>query len=103
MTLDTAGVTGRVLDHIFSDHIVDEQVADRIHVIVYRIPEDDEMLVEGGSAHDVVLREAEDEDGHRKVVESWGSFGSAEKACVHALDLAETHDVVVWDDIVELR
>ncbi|SEP66529.1 hypothetical protein [Natrinema salaciae] len=104
MTLDPSGTAGHVSDHISSDHIVDDRPVDLIHVVVYCVPSDDDNLDlnEGDRAHDVVLREPENEEGDRPVVESWVSFPNGEEACVQALDLSESHDAPIWDDIIRL-
>lgn len=103
MTLEPSGVAGSVSDYITSDRIVDKRVTDRPHVCVYRIPKDDEGLIEDGSAHDVVIRAPEDEQGNREVVESLGSFPKVDEACVRAAELSKARDALLWDDIVELR
>lgn len=103
MTLEPSGVAGSVSDHVSSDRIVNERVTDQPHVCVYRIPEDDEGLIESGEAHDVVLRGVEDDEGNREVLESLGSFPRVDEACVRAEELAEARDARLWDDIVVLR
>jgi hypothetical protein len=58
---------------------------------------------EPGEAHDVVLRDAADDGGIRKVIESLGFFSSASSAAERAVELADDRDAVVWDEIIELR
>ena len=102
MTLEESGTAGRMSDHVSSDRIVSGRPVDQLHVIVYRLPGDDHhVFEEPHEAHDVALREAEG-DGIRRTQESWGFFASADEAAERAVELADEHDCVVWNDIIVL-
>ena len=103
MTLEDSGTAGRVSDHVSSDRIVSGRPVDQLHIVVYRLPCDDvNVIEEPNEAHDVALREAEDDDGIRRTQESWGFFPDAQSAAKKAVELADEHKCIVWDDIVVL-
>ncbi|AFZ74632.1 hypothetical protein [Natronobacterium gregoryi] len=104
--LERNGVSGQVSDHAESDYITDERVVDYQHIQVYRLPGDDTHVRHrdpDAKAHDVVIREAEDDDGNRKIIESHGFFNSEAEAAQHAVELASERSCVVWDEIFRLE
>lgn len=102
--MEEVGTSGRVSDHVTSDRIVADRPVNQLHIVVYRLPDDDENVFESPhEAHDVTLREAEDDEGIRRARESLGFFASAEEAAERAVRLADENDCIVWDSIIVLR